>query len=136
MRLPAAIRFVHQSPDKALIVDHIAKPKVDGSDREAWMAGICALAERPNVFCKLSGLVNEAEWFHWQPAIFRPYLDTVLRAFGVNRLMIGGDRPVCTLAADFHATLGVVLDRMKPLSADEQTAILGGTCALFYSVDG
>lgn len=134
IHLPSAIRLVDRFPTQPFVIDHIAKPAMDGSDRAEWEKGMRTIAERPNVFCKLSGLVTEADWHSWQAAIFTPYLDTVLDAFGPDRLMIGSDWPVCTLAGSYADTLDVVLDWCKALSADEQTKILGANCARFYSV--
>ncbi len=134
VHLPSAIRLVDRLPDQSFVVDHIAKPAMDGSDREAWESGMRRIAERPNVFCKLSGLVTEADWSNWQAATFAPFLDTVLEAFGPDRLMIGSDWPVCTLAASYSDALDVVLKWSAALSPDEQANILGGNCARFYSV--
>nr|WP_306264880.1 amidohydrolase family protein [Pararhizobium sp. IMCC3301] len=134
IHLPSAIRLVDSLPDQPFVVDHIAKPKMDGSDWKAWQFGMQEIAKRPNVLCKLSGLVTEADWSAWQAASFTPYLDTVLEAFGPERLMIGSDWPVCTLAADYQTTLDIVSTWAGRLSATEQAAIMGGTCAKFYSV--
>lgn len=135
IHLPAAIRLVDRLPDQPFVVDHIAKPAMDGGDREAWESGMRRIAERPNVFCKLSGLVTEADWNNWRGQSFTPYLDTVFEAFGPDRLMIGSDWPVCTLAADYGDALDVVLQWSAALSADEQAGILGRNCARFYSVN-
>lgn len=135
IHLPSAIRLVDRLPDQPFVVDHIAKPAMDGSDREAWQNGMHRIAEHQNVFCKLSGLVTEADWHSWREADFTPYLETVLEAFGPERLMIGSDWPVCTLAAGYRDTLDVVLRWSAALSADEQAGILGGNCARFYSVN-
>lgn len=134
IHLPAAIRLVDRLPNQPFVVDHIAKPKMDGSDRAAWDTGIRAIAQRPNVLCKLSGLVTEADWSDWRGETFGPYLDTVLDAFGPERLMIGSDWPVCTLAASYGEAMGVVIDWSEKLSADERAAVMGGTCARFYGV--
>lgn len=134
IHLPSAIRLVDSLPDQPFVVDHIAKPKMDGSDWEAWHFGMLEIAKRPNVLCKLSGLVTEADWSDWQASSFTPYLDTVLEAFGPDRLMIGSDWPVCTLAADYQTTLDIVTSWADRLSEPEQAAIMGGTCARFYSV--
>lgn len=135
VHLPAAIRLVDALPDQPFVVDHIAKPRMDGTDREPWEAGMREIARRPNVVCKLSGLVTEADWDNWTAATFTPFLDTVLEAFGPHRLMMGSDWPVCTLAADHGEALGVVIDWCEKLSSDERAAVFGGTCARFYSVD-
>ena len=134
IHIPAAIRLVDALPQQRFVVDHIAKPKMDGSDRAAWEAGIRAIAAREHVLCKLSGLVTEADWSSWQSGSFGPYLDIVLEAFGPERLMIGSDWPVCTLAAPYDQALGVVTEWSQKLSPDERAALMGDTCARFYSV--
>jgi L-fuconolactonase len=85
--------------------------------------------------CKLSGLVTEGDWTSWNASDFVPYLDTVLEAFGADRLMIGSDWPVCTIAADYHSTMDIVTQWSKQLSSEEQSLIMGDTCAYFYSVN-
>ncbi|MDE0530180.1 MAG: amidohydrolase family protein [Albidovulum sp.] len=134
VHLKAAIRLVDKLPHQRFVVDHIAKPKMDGSDRGEWEAGIRSIAERPNVSCKLSGLVTEADWSNWQTETFGPYLDTVLDAFGTTRLMIGSDWPVCTLAASYAGAMGLVADWSRKLSPDERADVMGKNCARFYSV--
>jgi L-fuconolactonase len=132
--LKAAIRLVDEFKDQRFVLDHIAKPQVGDVSGSIWKEEILRLAERPNVFCKLSGLVTEADWNAWRPDDFRPALDVVLEAFGADRLMIGSDWPVCTLAADYATTMGVVMDFVRDLKASEQDGILGGNCARFYGV--
>lgn len=134
IHIPAAIRLVDALPDQPFVVDHIAKPKMDGSDWDAWETGMRAISKRPNVCCKLSGLVTEADWSGWTSETFGPYLDTMLDAFGTDRLMIGSDWPVCTLAATYTQTMGVVIDWSQKLSPDERAALLGENCARFYAV--
>lgn len=134
IHLPAAIRLVDRLPDQPFVVDHIAKPAMDGSDLEAWKRGISEIARRPNVMCKLSGMVTEAHWRGWRAEQFGPWLAHVLGAFGTDRLMIGSDWPVCTLAADYERTMRVVLDWTRALSDDERSAVLGGNCAGFYGI--
>lgn len=134
IHLPSALRLVDRFPDQPFVIDHIAKPAMDGSDWPEWETGIRDIAQRPHVLCKLSGLVTEADWGNWQAATFTPFLDTVLDAFGPDRLMIGSDWPVCTLAGSYGETLDVVLQWSQALSPDEQAKILGANCARFYSV--
>jgi L-fuconolactonase len=86
------------------------------------------------VFCKLSGMVTEADWAAWHPQDFHPYLDVVLEMFGTTRLMVGSDWPVSTCAASYAATINVVVDWATKLSSDEREAILGGTCHSFYNL--
>ena len=134
IHLPSAIRLVQKLPDQPFVVDHISKPTMDGSDIEAWKHGIKEISKFPNVMCKLSGLVTEGDWKKWNPADFVPYLDIVCEAFGADRLMVGSDWPVCTVAANYNTTMNIVDDWASKLSTEEQTLILGGTCAKFYSV--
>ena len=132
--LPSAIQLVDRYPTQKFVVDHIAKPANDKSDWDAWLTGICAIAERTNVFCKLSGLVTEGDWQNWKPADFTPFLEEVLKAFSIERLMIGSDWPVCTLAADYGSAMNVVGNWAGQFNIDEREALFGRTCARFYDV--
>lgn len=131
-QLPAAIEFVAQFPQQRFVLDHIAKPLISEGVLEPWRTQIRELARNPNLFCKLSGMVTEAKWKQWRPEDFRPYLDVVFEAFGPERLMIGSDWPVCTLSAEYADTMRLITNAIAPLSAAEQEAILGGSCARFY----
>jgi L-fucono-1,5-lactonase len=135
-QLPAAVELARRLPGQPFVVDHVAKPEIRAGRLEGWREGIRRLAELPHVTCKLSGLVTEAHWDRWTPADLRPYLDVVLEAFGPGRLMVGSDWPVCLLAADYPTVVGLVRDLVAPLSAAEQAAILGGTAARFYGIQG
>jgi L-fuconolactonase len=134
IHLPAAIRLVNKFQNQPFVVDHIAKPAMDGSDWEAWKDGIEKISQYPNVMCKLSGLVTEGDWEDWDASNFVPYLDTVIEAFGADRLMIGSDWPVCTIASGYQPTMGIVTQWIEKLTLTEQSAIMGDTCAQFYSV--
>jgi len=135
-QLPAAVELARRLPDQPFVVDHVAKPEIRAGRLEGWREGIRDLAALPHVTCKLSGIVTEAHWDRWTPADLRPVLEAVLEAFGPTRLMIGSDWPVCLLAADYGAVIGLVRDFIATLSADEQAAILGGTAARFYRIEG
>jgi L-fuconolactonase len=136
LHLSAAIRLVDQLPNQRFVVDHIAKPPMDGSSTDQWRDGIRAIAERPNVWCKLSGIVMQRSARSWRPSDFHPYLDVVVEAFGPERCMIGSDWPVCTGAADYKQTMGIVEDWCSRFSQFEQDAILGKTCSQFYGIEG
>ncbi len=101
-QLPAAIELVSKFPGQRFVVDHLAKPDIRTKSISAWAAQIGSIARNPNVYCKLSGLVTEAEWRGWAPADFDAYLDVVFEAFGVDRLMFGSDWPVCLLAGSYE----------------------------------
>src|SRR5271170_3932484 len=109
-QLPAAVELVEALPDQAFVLDHIAKPLVKTREMETWAAGIRALASNPRVFCKLSGLITEADWTHWRAEDFTPYLDVVWEAFGTDRLMFGSDWPVCLLAGSYTQVKKLVSD--------------------------
>jgi len=134
--LEVAVTLVDEFPEQPFVLDHLAKPAIRDGLLSPWKEDLERLAERPNVFCKLSGMVTEARWNEWKPGDFRPYLDVVVEEFGPERLMIGSDWPVCTLAADYRSALGLVLDYVAALSADARAGILGGNCARFYRTLG
>ena len=137
-QLPSALRLAMDFPDQRFVLDHVAKPSIRTGEITAWAKDLRALAQAPNVHCKLSGLVTEADWKGWKPEDFRPYLDVAVEAFGTERLMIGSDWPVCTVAGDYGSTMGMVLDYLRQFSAETREGILGGNCARFYgtAMDG
>ena len=131
-QLPAAREVVARFPKQPFVLDHIAKPAINERSFEPWTSEIRDLARHPNVFCKLSGLVTEADHQHWREGDLLPYLDVVAEAFGPARLMIGSDWPVCLLAASYERTLNVVTTWARKFSSAEQMGIFGGNCAQFY----
>jgi L-fuconolactonase len=135
-QLPAAAGLVQQFPRQRFVLDHIAKPLIAQSALDPWQTHVRALAQSPNVWCKVSGMVTEARWAEWRPEDFRPYLDVVFEAFTPARIMIGSDWPVCTVAADYRTTMGIVIDYIAQLPQEQQNAILGGNCAAFYKLPG
>lgn len=134
-QLPAALAWIDRHPNLRVVVDHIAKPVVDGVPRPEWRAQMRELARRPNVFCKFSGVVTEAPHWRWSVGQIRPYFETVLEAFGAQRLMFGSDWPVCLVAADYARWVATVESLVQPLSTTERDAIFGGTATAFYHLD-
>jgi L-fuconolactonase len=132
--VPIATELVRQFPAQTFVLDHLAKPAIADGLVEPWRRDIRELARCPNVSCKLSGMVTEARWKTWTPGDFRIYLDAVLDAFGVSRLMIGSDWPVCTLSADYARTLRIVIDFLYQLTEEQRDGILGGNCARIYRI--
>jgi len=131
--LPYAIEFVRRhAPEQVFVLDHIAKPKIAAGELRPWADELRKLAAFPNVFCKLSGLVTEADIHAWTPEQLRPYMETVLEAFGPDRVMFGSDWPVCTCAATYSRWRGVVGDFIAGLSEHEQASIMGGTALKAY----
>ena len=133
-QLPAAVEFAEQFPNQPFVLDHIGKPRIKEGKIDEWEEGIRALAGHSNMYCKLSGLVTEADWQQWKPDDFKPYLDVVFDAFGAERLMFGSDWPVCTLAASYGQVGALVEDYIHSLSQDQQSAIMGGNARRFYDL--
>jgi L-fuconolactonase len=133
--LHVASEVVARFPDQPFVLDHIAKPLIKDGVIEPWAAGIRRLAAFPNVACKVSGMVTEADWHGWQPADLQPYLDVVFEAFGLQRIMFGSDWPVCTVAGTYGEVAGLVAAYAQKLSGDEQAAIWGETAREFYRLD-
>ncbi|MBP6469492.1 MAG: amidohydrolase family protein [Chloroflexi bacterium] len=132
--LPAACKLVGRFPNQPFVLDHIAKPLIRDGRLTPWADDLPRLAAFPNVACKVSGLVTEANWQTWQPADFRPYLDVVFAAFGTDRLMFGSDWPVCTVAGSYEQVVGLAADYVAQFSAAEQTAVFGATASRIYGV--
>jgi L-fuconolactonase len=133
-QLPAALALTSRLPDQRFVLDHLAKPRVKDRTIEPWTTAIRELARRPNVFCKVSGLVTEADWRHWLPGDLRPYLDVAFDAFGAERLMWGSDWPVCLVAATYEQVLGTVVEYASALSQTEQEGLFGGNAARIYGL--
>ncbi len=133
--LPVAVTLVAEFPDQPFVLDHIAKPTVREGRMSPWREDLQRLAQFPNVWCKLSGLVTEATWQQWQPEDFHRYLDIVVAAFGPGRLMIGSDWPVCTLSGTYGDTMKIVTDYIRKLPTEIREGILGGNCARFYGLN-
>lgn len=132
--LPQAIEFVDRHPRQIFVLDHIAKPKIKESSISPWAERMRELAKRENVYCKLSGMVTEADWGGWNAKQMHPYFDVVLGAFGAERLMFGSDWPVLTLASDYPTWLQTVQSFIAPLSQQERERILSGTAIEAYMV--
>jgi len=131
-QLPAAIQFIDRHPNQPFVLDHIAKPRIAARETEPWRTQIQELARRPHVVCKLSGMVTEADFHSWSLEDLRPYVETVLEAFGPRRLLFGSDWPVCTVASSYSGWVGVVNALLSDLSPDEQESVFGGNAAEFY----
>jgi L-fuconolactonase len=132
--LAVAAEFVRHFPRQRFVLDHLAKPLVKSGSIHPWEAGMRELARSPNVFCKLSGMVTEADWGNWKPEQMTPYLDIALDSFGPKRLMIGSDWPVCTVAASYSQTMNIVLDYFAQCPTDVQDAVLGENAQRFWKL--
>jgi L-fuconolactonase len=132
--LPVAAELVSRFSDQRFVLDHLAKPGIRSGEIREWERDLRVLAEFPHVFCKLSGLVTEADWIRWSPENIRPYLDVAFDCFGAHRLMAGSDWPVCTVAADYARTLALINDYMTTRPATERDGVMGGNAARFWSL--
>ncbi|GAB3577570.1 amidohydrolase family protein [Hymenobacter daeguensis] len=121
-------------PSQPFVLDHLAKPLIKAGELEPWRRDLQALAAHENVCCKVSGMVTEADWQHWQPADFRPYLDVVFEAFGPGRVMFGSDWPVCNVAGGYGRMHALVADYVARLSPSEQALFWGDNATAFYQL--
>lgn len=135
-QLPAAIEFVKAFPEHRFVLDHIAKPFIKDGVIAPWDEQIQELASFENIYCKVSGMVTEADWRNWQVGDFEPYLDIIFTAFGIERLMFGSDWPVCTVAADYAKVAGIVESflQKKNYTQEQLAAFWGGNAAKFYKL--
>ncbi len=133
-QLAEAIRFVDRHPQQIFVLDHIAKPKIAAGELEPWRAQIQELGKRSNVSCKISGMVTEDSWSHWSIESLRPYLDTVVNAFGADRLIAGSDWPVCLVASGYAQWWQVLRNYFASFSDDDRADVFGSTAARIYNL--
>ncbi len=133
-QLPAAIELAGAFPEQRFVLDHIGKPNIRSGETDVWGRGIAALARHRNVWCKLSGIVTEADWASWSREDLAPYIRIVLEWFGPDRIMFGSDWPVCTLAASYEDVLRLATESIAHLPESAQAAIMGGNAAAFYGL--
>jgi L-fuconolactonase len=135
-QLPAAIELARKFPEQPFVLDHIAKPFIKDGVLSPWREQIRELAGSSNVWCKVSGMITEANHKTWKPADFKPYLDLVFEAFGEDRLMYGSDWPVCLLAGSYERMFGLVDDYTRQLTHPAREKFFGGNAARFYRIRG
>ena len=133
-QLPQAIDFVDEFPDQIFVLDHAAKPRIGAGILEPWTENLRELALRQNVWCKVSGLATEANWKNWNIDTLRPYLDVVVDAFGVDRLMAGSDWPVCLVATQYGQWFDLLQTYFASFSETERDAVFGGTAIEVYQL--
>jgi len=133
-QLEEATILVEKNPDQPFVLDHLGKPYIKDQKIDEWAAQIRQLAKFKNVYCKLSGMVTEADWNHWQGSDFEDYMSVVLNTFGVDRLMFGSDWPVCLLAGSYSHVIELVDQFIKKLSAGDRNKIMGINAQNFYKL--
>ena len=132
--LPQTIEFVDRHPDQVFILDHVAKPLIRDRVFSPWRENMRELARRSNVYCKVSGMVTEADWHSWSDKVVSPYIEAVVEAFTPNRLMFGSDWPVMTLASSYRRWMATIQSAIAQLSVTERERILGGTAVEAYGL--
>ena len=133
-QLPAAVEFATALPEVRLVLDHLGKPDIRSGAFDSWRRDLDRIAALPHVSAKLSGLVTEADWHRWTVEDLHRYITAALESFGPERLMIGSDWPVCTLAGSYGAVLDIVRSAIAMRSEAERRAILGGTAKRFWGL--
>jgi L-fuconolactonase len=136
-QLPDVITLVQQCPDVSFVLDHVGKPDIKGGELKSWRRLINRLAECNNVHCKISGMVTEADLDNWTPDDLRPYVEAVVDAFGVSRLMFGGDYPVLELAnTDYARWVQTATVLLNDLSDRERQQVFYDNALKFYRLEG
>ena len=133
-QLESGIELVSQFPDQKFVLDHCAKPQIKIQEIKKWTRDIRHIAEEENVFCKVSGLVTEADFKNWKPSDFLPYLEVVFDAFGEDRVLYGSDWPVCLLAASYEKVYQLIDDYTIEHSADARRKFFGDNAARIYNI--
>jgi L-fuconolactonase len=133
-QLEEATRFVDRHPEQLFVLDHIAKPKIAAGELEPWRKRITELATRPNVCCKISGIVTEATPKSWTREQLRPFLDAVVEGFGPKRLMAGTDWPVCLVGTSYGGWWELLRGYFSEFSEEERASIFGGCAVNTYGL--
>ncbi|MEM9921933.1 MAG: amidohydrolase family protein [Bacteroidota bacterium] len=133
-QLEAVLQLVKNFPEQPFVVDHIAKPYIKDGKIDQWAKQMRAIAQHPNVYCKLSGMITEANWTAWSYADFVPYMDVVFEAFGMDRVMFGSDFPVCLLAGSYQKVKGLVQEYTQSFSLEAKQKIWGVNALRFYNL--
>lgn len=130
--LPQTIEFVDRHPHQRFVLDHVAKPRIREDVLEPWSKHMRELARRENVWCKVSGMVTEADWKRWSLEGLRPYLDVVVEAFGPQRLIAGSDWPVCLVASGYKQWFDALEEYFSGFSPQERAAVFAETAERVY----
>lgn len=133
-QLPAAIQFTEKFPDQAFILDHLGKPAITTGEIKKWKENIRVLSHHPRTFCKLSGLITEADWKKWRYEDLSPYLEIAGEYFGVDRLCFGSDWPVCLLAGSYGKVTEIISRFLLQIEPVDREKIWGANAANFYQI--
>jgi L-fuconolactonase len=133
-QLAEANTLIKQLPELPIVIDHIAKPNIKKGDSDDWKKEIKAIAQYPNLYCKISGMATEAHWDTWTMDTLKPYIDTVVEAFGTERIMFGSDWPVCLVASSYKKWLKGLQNYFNTFSISEQEAFFANNAINFYKL--
>ncbi|TXG38428.1 amidohydrolase family protein [Seonamhaeicola maritimus] len=133
-QLGSVLELVSLFGNQKFVIDHIAKPYIKDGFFDGWALLMKEIAKHENVYCKMSGMITEADFNTWAPEQIHPYMDVVLEAFGPERVMFGSDWPVCLVAGNYGQVKGLVTDFISKLSPDEQAVIMGKNAVDFYNL--
>ncbi|MVN90083.1 amidohydrolase family protein [Mucilaginibacter aquatilis] len=134
-QLKYTAQLVAEFPKQQFVIDHIAKPDIKNKQVAEWEKDIREVAKHPNVYCKISGMVTEANWYDWEEEDFKPYMDVVFDAFGIDRLMFGSDWPVCMVAGGYNRVVKMVRHYLEPFSDIDKAKFWGGNAIKFYNLE-
>ncbi|WNH11923.1 amidohydrolase family protein [Thalassobellus suaedae] len=133
-QLGASLEFVKQFPNQKFVIDHIAKPYIKDGFFDGWEVLINEIGKHENVYCKMSGMITEADYKTWSPSQIEPYMNAVLKVFGTKRVMYGSDWPVCLVAGNYKQVKDLVAHFIASLSSTEQANIMGNNTIKFYNL--
>jgi len=133
-QLGATLEFVKKFPNQKFVIDHIAKPYIKDGFYDGWAALMTEIGKQKNVYCKLSGMITEADFDQWTPQQIEPYMNLVLNAFGSEKIMFGSDWPVCLVAGNYNKVKEIVINFIANLSSKEQVSIMGENTVKFYNL--
>jgi L-fuconolactonase len=133
-QLPTVLRFIELFPDQRFVIDHIGKPDIKNRKIEQWRNEMKEIAKHPNVYCKLSGMVTEADWKNWTVADFQPYIQSILENFGSERVMFGSDWPVCVLSASYRQCCEILDQNTLHLNEEDKRKLWGENAIRFYNM--
>ncbi|CAN0605501.1 unnamed protein product, partial [Ectocarpus sp. 12 AP-2014] len=133
-QLGATLEFVKQFPNQKFVIDHIAKPYIKDGFYDGWASLMKEIASHENVYCKLSGMITEADYNNWKPVDIKKYLDLVLASFGADRCLFGSDWPVCLVAGSYAQVKELITKYITDFSTDEKAKIMGNNAVEFYNL--
>lgn len=128
-------KVIESCPEVRFVIDHLAKPPIASGEISDWKKDLEKVAQFPHVFCKLSGLVTEANHQSWKPVDLQPYVETAIELFGSERIMFGSDYPVCLLASDYQTVLETYQSFLQKFNEDEKRKVMRENAIKFYNLE-